>query len=67
MRARLAKQEALDEERISRQINAQNGGHSNDRSPPSRAIIRSAHTHTLKLVDLKNCSHLHSVVCALYH
>ena len=44
MRVRLAKQEALDEERISRQINAQNGGHSNDRSPPSRAIIRFAQT-----------------------
>jgi hypothetical protein len=40
MRARLAKQELLDEERIARQTNAGNGGGSNEHSPPSRAIIR---------------------------
>jgi hypothetical protein len=37
---RLAKQEALDEERIARQNNAGIGGGSNDRSPTNRAIIR---------------------------
>lgn len=41
MRVRLAKQEALDEERFARQNNAGAGGGPNDRSPPSRAIIRS--------------------------
>lgn len=38
MRARLAKQELQDEEKIARQMNAGNGG-SNEDSPPSRAII----------------------------
>jgi hypothetical protein len=41
MRARLAMQDALDDDRIARQTkHAGNGGGSNDRSPPSRAIIR---------------------------
>ena len=41
MRARLAMQDALDDDRIAKQNkNGGNEGGSNDRSPPSRAIIR---------------------------
>lgn len=56
MRARLAKQELQDEERIARQMNAGNGG-SNENSPPSRAIIRCPHTLAFNL----NVGHAHIV------
>jgi hypothetical protein len=56
MRARLAKQELQDEERIARQMNADNGG-SNENSPPSRAIIRCPLTISFSL----NVGHAHTV------